>query len=86
MQILEIRFFHVRKGPNIGPEPHFHDPRTSNVGYYPRQPHVGPLLTLRYMAAPLQNSNFENPFFFHVRRGPNIGIKSNLQGPMTSNG
>ena len=26
MQILEIRFFQVRKGPNIGTEPNFHDP------------------------------------------------------------
>ena len=37
------------------------------------------------MAAPLQNENFENPFF-HVRKGQNIGIKSNFQDPMTSNG
>ena len=25
---------------------------------------MGPLLTLRYMAAPLQNETFNNPFFF----------------------
>ena len=37
-EILKIRFFHVRKGPNIGPEPNFHDPMTSNVGDYPGQP------------------------------------------------
>ena len=36
--------------------------------------------------SPLQNEHFENPFFFHVRKGPNVGIKSNFQGPTTSNG
>ena len=38
MKILKIGLFHVRKGPNIGPEPNFHDPMTSNVGDYPGQP------------------------------------------------
>ena len=38
MEILKIRFFHVRKGPNIGREPKFHDPTTSNVKDYPGQP------------------------------------------------
>ena len=38
MEILKIRFFHVRKGPNIGIEPSFHDPTTSNVKDYPGQP------------------------------------------------
>ena len=48
MQILEIRFFYVRKGPNIGPEPNLYDPMTSNVGDYPGQPQMG--FTLRYIA------------------------------------
>ena len=38
MEILKIRFFHVRKGPNIGREPNFHDHMTSNVKDYPGQP------------------------------------------------
>ena len=37
-EILKIRFFHVRKGPNIGREPNFHDHRSSNVKDYPGQP------------------------------------------------
>ena len=41
MEILKIRFFHVRKGPNIGTEPKFHDPTTSNVRDYPRKPKMG---------------------------------------------
>ena len=32
--VLKIRFFHVRKGPNIGSEPNFHSPMTSNVKDY----------------------------------------------------
>ena len=31
-------FFPVRKGPNIGREPKFHDPTTYNVKDYPGQP------------------------------------------------
>ena len=38
MEILKNRFFHVRKGPNIGIEPNVHDHRTSNVKDYPGQP------------------------------------------------
>ena len=38
MKILKIHFFRVRKGPNIGFEPGFHEPATSNVGDYPGQP------------------------------------------------
>ena len=38
LENFEIRFFHVRKGPNIGFEPEFHEPVTSNVGDYPGQP------------------------------------------------
>ena len=38
MKILKICFFHVRKGPNIGSEPNFHDHTTSNVEDYPGQP------------------------------------------------
>ena len=30
------------------------------------------------MAAPLKNGNFENPFFFHVTRGPKIGTEPNF--------
>ena len=63
MKILKNRFFNVREGPNIGPEPNFHDSITSNAGDYPGQPQIGPFLTLGYMAAPLQNANFENPTF-----------------------
>ena len=63
MEILKIRLFHVRKGPNIDTEPKFHDPTTSNVGDYPGQPKMGRFLTLRVMGAPLKNGNFENPFF-----------------------
>ena len=38
MDILKIRFFfHVRKDPNIGREPQFHDSTTSNVKDYPGQ-------------------------------------------------
>ena len=36
------------------------------------------------MEAPLKNGNFENPFF-HVRKGPNIGIEPNFHDPTTSN-
>ena len=82
---MKIGLFHVRKGPNIGSEPNFHDPMTSNVGDYPGQPQIGPFLTLGYMAAPLQNANFGNPFFFHVRKGPNIGPEPNFDDPMTAN-
>ena len=56
-QTLEIRIFHVRKGPNIGPEPNFHDRTTSKVKDYPEQPKMGQFLTLRYMA------HFENMSF-----------------------
>ena len=48
MNILKIRFFHVTKGPNIGSEPNFHGPLTSNVKDYPEQPKMGRFLTLRY--------------------------------------
>ena len=37
------------------------------------------------MAAPLQNENFGNPFFY-VRKGPNIGPEPNFDDPMTANG
>ena len=63
MKILKISLFHVRKGPNIGLEPNFHDPMTLNAGDDPGQPQIGPFLTLGYMAAPLQNANFGNLFF-----------------------
>ena len=63
MQILKIGLFRVGEGPNIGSEPNFHDPMTSNVKDYPKQPKMGRFLTLRYMAAPLQNAKFENPTF-----------------------
>ena len=63
MQISKIGLFHVGEGPNIGSEPNFHDPMTSNAGDYPGQPQIGPFLTLGYTAAPLKNDNFENPFF-----------------------
>ena len=52
MQILKIQLFHVRKGPNIGPEPNFHDPITSNGWDYPGQPKMGRILTLRVMGSP----------------------------------
>ena len=63
MKILKIRFFHVRKGPNIGIKSNFQGPMTSNGWDYPGQPQIGPFLTLGYMAAPLKNEHFENPFF-----------------------
>ena len=56
-------FFHVRNGPNIGIKSNFQGPTTSNGRYYPGQPKMGRILTLGYMAAPLQNGNFVNPFF-----------------------
>ena len=68
MQILEIRFFHVRKGPNIGITSNFQGPMTSNGRDYPGHPQIGPFLTLGYMAAPLQNANFGNLFFFMLER------------------
>ena len=37
MQILKIRLFHVRKGPNIDFGPNFHYPTTSNGRDYPEQ-------------------------------------------------
>ena len=86
MIILKIRFFHVTKGPNIGFEPNFHNHKTTNAKDDPGQPQVGPFLTLGYMAAPLQNGHFGKPFFFGVRKGPNISIKSNVHGHTTSNG
>ena len=63
MYILKNGLLHVRKGPNIGPESNYHDPMTSNVKDYPEQPKMGRFLTLRYMAAPLQNAKFEIPTF-----------------------
>ena len=59
MYILKNGLLHVRKGSNIGPESNYHDPMTSNE----KQPKMGRFLTLRYMAAPLENANFENPTF-----------------------
>ena len=41
MHILKIRFFHVTKGPNIGIEPNFRDPTTSNVKDYPGKLKMG---------------------------------------------
>ena len=35
MEILEICFFHVTRGPKRDIEPNFHDPRTSIVKDYP---------------------------------------------------
>ena len=67
MQILEICFFHVRKGPNIGPESNFHDPMTSNAGDFPGQPQIDPFLTLGYMAAPLKMKILKI-FFFMLER------------------
>ena len=61
-------------------------PTIRTVRYYPGQPQFGPFLTLGYMAAPLQNANFGNPFFFHVRKGPNIGSEPNFHDHTTSNG
>ena len=52
IEILKIRFFHVRKGPNTGREPYFHDHRTSNVKDYPGQPKMGQFLTLGPYGSP----------------------------------
>ena len=56
MTILKIRFFHVRKGPNTGIKSNFQGPMTSNGWDYPGQPQIVPLLSLGYIAAPLQNA------------------------------
>ena len=61
MQILKIRFFHVREGPNIDCEPTFHEATTLNIGDYPGQPKMGRFLTLRVMGSPPKNGNFEHP-------------------------
>ena len=49
---FENPFFDVRKGPNIGPEPNFDDPTTSNDRDYPEQLNMGRFLTLRVMGSP----------------------------------
>ena len=67
-------------------EPKFQNPTTSNGGDYPGQPQIGPFLTLRFMAAPVQNANFENLCFFHVRNGQHIVIEPNFDDPTTSYG
>ena len=61
-------FFHVRKGPNIDIKSNFEGHTTLNGWDYPGQPQIGPFLTLGYMAAPLQNANFGNLFFFMLER------------------
>ena len=52
MEILKIRFFHVRKGPNIDCEPNSHEPSTLIAGDYTGQPKMGEFLTLRVMGSP----------------------------------
>ena len=46
----------------------------------------GSIVNTEVYGSPPSKWKFWKSVFFHVRKGPNIGIKSNFQGPMTSNG
>ena len=80
MEILKIRFFHAREGPNIDCEPNFHEATTLNIGDYP-----GHYNTEGNGEPPLKMENLKI-LFFHVRKGPNIGSETIFQDHTTSNG
>ena len=52
-------FLHARRDQKIDQEPNFHEPRSSNGGYYREQP-KWLILTLDHMGTPLKNQNFKN--------------------------